>query len=481
MKKTVFTSVAALLALITHAQNKRGYENPIVTQLQSVTDTIQLQQQVDSLLAVADENNYLSVYQYYMQKKSAAKAEAVAAAAKQQWPQGRFAALEAAEVLQREKDPVKKAEGYEKAIREFGPNGFEFTAWDLAGEAAERGDKQKMLYYAGKMNQTSNTALYASLAYKLAAKDPAGALPLLKTAIDTIKTEVDALPAEPANAAAGSRGQRTRNNYWYYTAAYAQSLTRLGRATEAWQAVASLYDTAKNWQILGAAYVDAAIATRHYAEALPVAEKMITEGISTPEMQTKLKEAYTGAKGSAEGFDSYTATLTQKKASAFNEQILRQAINKPAKAFTLKDVNGNTVSLEALKGKVVVLDFWATWCGPCKASFPSMQMAQNKYKNDKDVQFLFIHTLDKGDGNPTAAAAKYVRDNKYDFQVLMDLRNKETGKSPVCDAYGITGIPTKFIIDKKGNIRFEVSGFGADSEKAVAEVAAMVEYARKNS
>src|ERR1700748_85368 len=67
-------------------------------------------------------------------------------------------------------------------------------------------------------------------------------------------------------------------------------------------------------------------------------------------------------------------------------------VNQSAPDFKLKDIDGKEISLASLNGKIVIVDFWATWCGPCKASFPGMQLAVNNFKNDKDVVFLFIDT-----------------------------------------------------------------------------------------
>src|SRR5690554_8083345 len=75
----------------------------------------------------------------------------------------------------------------------------------------------------------------------------------------------------------------------------------------------------------------------------------------------------------------------------------QEAQPEPAPDFTLEDLEGNTVSLKDLEGKVVVLDFWATWCAPCIKSFPAMQMAVNKYKDDPEVEFLFINTWEQRD------------------------------------------------------------------------------------
>ena len=107
-----------------------------------------------------------------------------------------------------------------------------------------------------------------------------------------------------------------------------------------------------------------------------------------------------------------------------------------------------------------------------------MKMAVNKYKDDPNVKFLFIHTWERED-NATKDAKKYVEEQKYPFEVLMDLKDPETGVNKVVDSYKVSGIPAKFVIDKNGNIRFALSGFPGGDDAAVEEIAAMIELAQK--
>ena len=151
--------------------------------------------------------------------------------------------------------------------------------------------------------------------------------------------------------------------------------------------------------------------------------------------------------------------------------------SEKAPDFTLQDLDGNAVSLSELRGKVVVLDFWATWCVPCIKSFPAMQIAMDNYSNDPDVEFLFINTWEQR-ANPIESVQAFMEKRGLTFPVLMDLKNPETNKHPVLDKYGIKSIPAKFIVDKDGFINYQGTGFKGDDETVAKELISLIEQAR---
>jgi cytochrome c biogenesis protein CcmG/thiol:disulfide interchange protein DsbE len=111
--------------------------------------------------------------------------------------------------------------------------------------------------------------------------------------------------------------------------------------------------------------------------------------------------------------------------------------------FKLEDAfTGETVSLASLKGKVVFLNVWATWCGPCREEMPSMETLYDELKGNKDFVMLAVSQDVKG----KAAVVPYVEKNGYHFKILLDPENK------VGDSYGVSGVPETFIIDRNGRI-----------------------------
>ena len=115
----------------------------------------------------------------------------------------------------------------------------------------------------------------------------------------------------------------------------------------------------------------------------------------------------------------------------------------PAKLnFSFKDVDGKQVSLSQFKGKVILLDFWATWCVPCKAEIPGFIELQKKY-GDQGLQIVGVSV---DDSQPTAK--KYALEMKMNYPILL-----ADGKEDILKAYDpVPSIPVSVIIDRKGNI-----------------------------
>ncbi|MCL4491996.1 MAG: redoxin domain-containing protein [Nitrospirae bacterium] len=123
------------------------------------------------------------------------------------------------------------------------------------------------------------------------------------------------------------------------------------------------------------------------------------------------------------------------------------AQGSPAPDFTLNDVNGKKVALSEFRGRVVLLNFWATWCGPCKAEMPSLNSLYLALK-DKGLVVLAI-SVDTSE----KPVKSFISEKKLALPVLMD-KNKEI----YFDSYAVVGLPTTFIIDKSGGIVEKIMG-----------------------
>lgn len=128
--------------------------------------------------------------------------------------------------------------------------------------------------------------------------------------------------------------------------------------------------------------------------------------------------------------------------SPFKDEVLVNADKTKTKAidFKLKDLNGKEVSLSDFKGKKVFLNFWATWCPPCKAEMPEMEKLYQETK-DSDLVILAVNLAE--DRN---TVQNFISKNNYNFSVLLDSENAAAVQ------YKIVSIPTSYFIDEEGNI-----------------------------
>jgi len=139
-------------------------------------------------------------------------------------------------------------------------------------------------------------------------------------------------------------------------------------------------------------------------------------------------------------------------------KVLQSLVGKSFSAFSLTAFNGSTVSSDAFKGKVVLLDFWEVWCGPCIASMPKVQKLWDQYKDKNFLAYGIMNETDQ-----LASSKLLVEKKNFAFPMLI-------GNEKIKQDYHLNAVPLYVLIDKQGTISFVHEGYSDELEKAVEKL-----------
>lgn len=196
-------------------------------------------------------------------------------------------------------------------------------------------------------------------------------------------------------------------------------------------------------------------------EAFDIYWKILMEKPTDEEAREKLKESYVAYNQSDTGFSQKTEALDKAWREQMIEKFEEERLDKETPSLAgIVDLEGDTLDTAMLNGKVVVIDFWATWCGPCISAFPYLQNVYEKFEDNPHVEFI---VLNSAWSNDIEDAKEWEQENDYTFPLYFDEDSKIT------DAFGVRGIPTTFVLGPKGNIQFKKVGFeGPNMEPKLA-------------
>jgi peroxiredoxin len=380
-----------------------------------------------------------------------ARAESLKAEAIAKLPRGRVAQKALMDAAEAEQDPVKSAALYQDYLDKFDdnvswtelashdllrlviahPDAFDLARLLTAAEQAQRLTKR----FVGTFGQPLRYALLTiEIAEALRPRDPANALAYARKGLSFIQEEWP-------SAEVGFESMRIR----------------------LWPVLMNCYGALGQWQ-----------AARTVGDAL--SDAIDSESIALrPENESAFRLEYALA---LEHTDAADKARTQRDLAADPEiarqqregrvrrELLAEEQHRPAFRFALKDLAGKTVRLQDFRGKVLVLSFWATWCGPCGSELDALETAFKRYGSDRGVAFAAVSTDNEKDAVPP-----FVEKRGYAFPILLSDGSVET-------PFATQTIPRLFVIDRKGVIRFEATGMPPD-QRFAKRLDWMIEAARR--
>jgi thiol-disulfide isomerase/thioredoxin len=206
-------------------------------------------------------------------------------------------------------------------------------------------------------------------------------------------------------------------------------------------------------------------------KAFDLLTKAVRDADSNALLLETLKKIYIKVKGNSDGCDKYITDLQNEAYQNVYKKVEKEYIKaiKPMPKTIIADLNGKNTNLADYKGKILVIDFWATLCKPCVAAFSAFELVVEEYKNEP-FQLFVIDLFETQETVRTFVTKKNIK---------LDVLHDEA--SIAGDIYSIQtkGTPTKFVFDFNGNIRFDSTGYQGSTHREYYKLKSMVEIIKK--
>ena len=200
-----------------------------------------------------------------------------------------------------------------------------------------------------------------------------------------------------------------------------------------------------------ALYIDLYSSTSNAEQALETATKAISNSQSSQSIEDYHKILFDSLSPGSD-YDSFISNIKRTAREKRIEKLMHKQLNMSADLGVIKSVSGKTLDLDRQHGKVVVIEFWSTWCGPCREAMSAFDKLADKYALRGDIVFAAVAVWEKGE-NVSEAVNDFLTDAEFKVPAYLD------EKSELPKNVGFTGLPARIYIGKNGKVQFIESGF----------------------
>ncbi|WP_243472638.1 TlpA family protein disulfide reductase [Winogradskyella sp. MH6] len=421
------------------------------------------------------ELEYMDMMNFYSTLEEKPKSDSIKTIILEKFPEGQTANYELSKQFYKEPNLDKKLQLFEDYTKRNTKmdNFSNSMATSLALAYFNEGGMDNFKKYSAMVDDKQRMAYdFNNVAWSLAEKGEniEGAEELSKMTLEIVENlQKDPTKGKPVYSTQKNYEKGLESMYSMFADTYALVKFKQGDVKEAIVYQEKAHDPKATDTEANARYISYLMADNRYDTTIEKAGKFIKLGNYNTDIVEAYETAYREVNNSSDGLEEKISQLKEEGKQLLISEIKSKMISEDAPQFALKNMRGESIALKDLKGKVVILDFWATWCGPCKASFPGMQKVVTKYKDDENVEFLFIDTFERGK-NREKDVEGFISKNNYTFNVIYDTQKENSRDFEVAEKYEVDGIPTKVIIGPDGKIRLKSVGYGGSTAKLIEEM-----------